>query len=72
MNFGPTKYHILRFNTLNYAFTYFKPDTGEVYAGDYNADGTALPMIAQEIRKYPYMKVYLSTGGWTNFKMDLR
>ena len=68
MNFGPDKIPYTRFNTLNYAFTYFKPDTGEVYAGDYNADGTALPMIAQEIRKYPYMKVYLSTGGWTNFK----
>jgi len=68
MNYGPAKIPYTRFNTLNYAFIYFKPDTGEIYAGDYNADGTALPMIAQNIRKYPYMKAYLSTGGWTNFK----
>jgi len=74
-NYYPENIPYAKLNTINYGFIDFVTTKGYPFAGNgsygiYSADGGAdyrqLVALWKAKQRYPYLKVVLSFGGWTN------
>ncbi|WP_442902189.1 glycosyl hydrolase family 18 protein [Francisella sp. 19X1-34] len=64
--YNPYDFKYDKLNTLIYAFVGFDKTTGNVKTLDASADSWGMSAAARAMKKYPYLKTYLSFGGWTN------
>ena len=58
------KIPVQHLNGIVYAFIGFDSD-GSLHLLDPNSDNQQLPVIATRALQYPYLKTFLSFGGWT-------
>ncbi|QLE79964.1 chitinase [Francisella sp. Scap27] len=64
--YNPYDFKYDKLNTIIYAFIGFDKNTGNIKTLDASADSWGLSAAARAAKKYPYLKSYLSFGGWTN------
>ncbi|WP_245806427.1 glycosyl hydrolase family 18 protein [Francisella halioticida] len=64
--YNPYDFKYNKLNTIIYAFIGFDKDTGNIKTLDASADTWGLSAAARAAKKYPYLKSFLSFGGWTN------
>nr|WP_150468105.1 glycosyl hydrolase family 18 protein [Francisella sp. SYW-9] len=64
--YNPYDFKYDKLNTLFYAFVGFDKATGDIKTLDASADAWGMSAAARAMKKYPYLKTYLSFGGWTN------
>ncbi|AJI47890.1 fibronectin type III domain-containing protein [Francisella philomiragia] len=64
--YNPYDFKYDKLNTIIYAFIGFDKNTGNIKTLDASADSWGLSAAARAAKKYPYLKSFLSFGGWTN------
>ncbi|MWX71193.1 glycoside hydrolase family 18 protein, partial [Francisella tularensis] len=64
--YNPYDFKYDKLNTIIYAFIGFDKNTGNIKTLDASADSWGLSASARAAKKYPYLKSFLSFGGWTN------
>ncbi|MED7787984.1 glycosyl hydrolase family 18 protein [Francisella sp. 19X1-34] len=64
--YNPYDFKYNKLNTIIYAFIGFDKNTGNIKTLDASADSWGLSAAARAAKKYPYLKSFLSFGGWTN------
>lgn len=64
--YNPYDFKYDKLNTIIYAFIGFDKNTGNIKTLDASADSWGLSASARAVKKYPYLKSFLSFGGWTN------
>lgn len=55
---------IQKANTIIYAFIGYNTQ-GDIHSLDINSDSKQVPVIAQMLKRYPYLRAFISFGGWT-------